>query len=211
MLQATNSDVSLYIPEGSPGVYKLAVHTDLVSARSLVPEDECFVSPVIELDKMPLLTKQKQTDQLGVCELTIPHCQKEKHSGYMKLRHHHTDNNSQKSEEFHLVKEGSVIQAHGTFRVNKAHVQVYTNSFSKFTCTSCKKFSCQADILTLLFGNLSPTSEYQRTVADMELFLLSNLYQIKDFRQVGIKCYIAMFFIINACQVNQKACAYLNE
>ncbi len=193
VLQAPDSDVSLLISDGSPGIYTMTVHTDFSAFTELIPDKECFVSPVVEINHFPLQTEQIWNNSLGICQLIIPHCSKDKNpEKNIKVRCHKTGQKTQVSEEFRYVRHKIGKQCHGTFTVDKNFVRVYTRTFSKFTCTNCTLFSCQADMLTLLFAELYPSS-HQRTAADMELFLLTKLYQIKDLKQVRLS-FISVFF-----------------
>ncbi len=187
ILQAPDSDVSLSIPQGSPGVYIMAIHTDLLHSASLIPEEECFISPVVQVDHILLHTKMGEKHCPGLCKLTIPHCSKDKHlEKIVKVRHHKDGTDESTPEEFRCVEGTSGIHAHGTFIMHTNSVSVYSNSFSKFTCSSCRNNSCQADVLTLMFGGVSPFPSLQNTSVDFKLFLSSNLYIIKDFKQVRV-------------------------
>ena len=48
-LYAPGSDVSLEVAEGVKSGIEQRIHTDLTRFRDLIPADECFVSPVVEL------------------------------------------------------------------------------------------------------------------------------------------------------------------
>ena len=48
-LQPPGSDVSMDIPDGSRGLYMMRVHTDLTDLEYVVKDEECFVSPVVEI------------------------------------------------------------------------------------------------------------------------------------------------------------------
>ncbi len=194
VLQTPDSDASLSIPQGSPGVYSMTVHTDLLYSTSLIPQDECFISPVVQVDHILLHTDPGEKHCPGVYELTIPHSSKDKNlKKYIKVRHHTEGIEGNVAEEFRCPEESTGSPAHGTFAIHKKSVKVYTKSFSKFTCSSCRNNSCQADVLTLMFRGVSPFPSLQNTSVDFKLFLCCFLYKIKDFKQVGKFCFLCCY------------------
>ena len=49
-LQGDKSNVKLEIKEGCPkGAYLMEVRTDLSNFGSIIPHDECFISPIVEV------------------------------------------------------------------------------------------------------------------------------------------------------------------
>ena len=50
VLQGNSSDVQLQVLRGYPrGLHLMSVRTDLSSFGSVVPDDECFIAPVVEI------------------------------------------------------------------------------------------------------------------------------------------------------------------
>ena len=67
-LQGDNSDVKLEIKEGCPKrAYLMEIRTDLSSFKSIVPDDECFISPIVKV----LGPAETNTSSYV---LRIPHC-----------------------------------------------------------------------------------------------------------------------------------------
>ena len=67
-LQGDKSDVKLEIKEGCPKrAYLMEVRTDLSNFGSIIPDNECFISPIVEI-LAPAETKT------STYVLRIPHC-----------------------------------------------------------------------------------------------------------------------------------------
>lgn len=180
-LQAPDSDVSLSIPEYSPGIYTMAVHTDVTEFLTIIPDDECVVSPVVEVIRVQ---RQKKRYKLAYV-LKVPHCLKGTSAGKsMQVRRH-----GSKSQSFELASDHSPDS--GEFNVEAGFVEIYTSNFSKFTCTS-KEHSCDAQILVSIFGKLRAYPEEITTTVNVKVFLLSQLYLIREVMQVSAALFLSV-------------------
>ena len=69
MLQLPGSDITIHIPDGVHGVLVAHAHTDFQPFREIVPERECFISPVAEVQYIPR-DKNEKPKKFMIC---IPH------------------------------------------------------------------------------------------------------------------------------------------
>ncbi len=171
ILQALDSDVSLSIPRGSRGVYRMIVHTDITVAYKLLSKRECLIAPIVEVHATRSVKKP--------CELTIPHCV----SDQANLRHIEVRKYSQKTRKSHR------IQPFGTetrLSIQKKFVKIHTKSFSYFVCTNCNYKTCRATLFMFIFAKLSPWVDKAITTTEIKVFVCCNLYSIKDFKCVSV-------------------------
>ncbi len=182
ILQHPDSNVSLSIPQGSPGVYAMRVHTDVTNFLHLIATDECIVAPVVEVvsakDTVPADAAREE-----VYTLKVPQCR----SGILSeqtLKVQHIG--SQHTSFQPAAPSQSSNHVPGTFKVDENYITIYTTKFSKFVCTS-GEHTCDAEILISVFGKLNPTLQEKPnvTTVNMKAFLLSELYKIKDIMQVS--------------------------
>ncbi len=174
ILQAPNSDVSLSIPQGSPGTFCMTNHTDFTKFMTFFPADECVISPMIEVNTTGVLEH--------LCTITLPHCiRDERLLSSIRVRRHTTELN--KVTELPLaLKHGTV--KHAGFEIDQNVIRIHTNDFSIFTCSSCNKTTCRAAVIMFLFARLNAFVDEAITTTDIKAFLCCNLYSIKEFKQV---------------------------
>lgn len=178
-LQAPGSDVSGTIPENTPGVLLLRVQTDLSSWSDVVPQEECFISPAVEV----AFLQSKETKQNSHFALRLPHCLTENNLlSSVKVR---------KRDTFDTIREippNSAVDLpedqEACFKADDTHVTIFTRSFSKFVCTSCQNI-CAAAVIIFLFGRLDVWPDTETTTAAVQVFCCGPLYRIVDFKQVS--------------------------
>ncbi len=76
-LQTAESDVSVDIPEKSPGIYTVYICTRIDKSELKIPEDECLISPIVRIEFQELQSVELNlmlNMPLGVCRVNIPHC-----------------------------------------------------------------------------------------------------------------------------------------
>ncbi len=74
-LQVPQSDVSIDIPEHSPGIYTVHIDTELADTSIEIPPDECLISPVVEVKFQELESSNKgRQEPLATYRVNIPHC-----------------------------------------------------------------------------------------------------------------------------------------
>ena len=180
-LQGDGSDVSLDIPEGSQGVYMTRVHTDHTDFKDVIPEEECFIGPPVEVEH---LSDGDKDNNIHV--LHIPHCITDEDiwkQGLYKLIKVRRGNKF-KNQHLEEVPMWTVAQGRSTyFEVKSSHIVIYTSGFSFFTCSICKKV-CAASARIYLYGNLSQSTEERMTIVKVKPYICSSLYKIEDYRKV---------------------------
>ena len=73
ILQAPDSDLSLHIPEGSKGLFTMRVHTDHTRFPGVVPDEECIISPLVEVEHKRLTDEEKEEEEACPYLIKIPH------------------------------------------------------------------------------------------------------------------------------------------
>lgn len=198
-LQAPQSDVSLDIPEHSPGIYTVHIQTHSATEGFSVPDYECVISPAVEITHQQLKQDKDKQSNIGLCRLNIPHCLKNRSIfDQVKVYHIGTSSHLTDVEELDRVEKQPT---HQIFDINQSHINVHTEQFSKFICTACGQTECQSSVLNLLFARMASAQEQKKTSVDMKLFLGSQLFSIQDFKNVS--CLVGMQLIISL-QVFQR-------
>ena len=177
-LQHPESEVSLNIPQGSEGVFVMGVHTDHAKFKNFLKEEECFVSPVVEVKR-----KNPTNESLPVNPtINIPHCLTDTNSlQYIRVK----KGDSCLSRTFRELKKASQLNIKGAYYyVDKNFVRITTEEFSEFVCTSCRN-TCQAKIRVFLFAALRAWKRNKVTTLKVKSFLCSHLFRIADYRNVS--------------------------
>ena len=188
-LQGDKSDVKLEIQKGCPKrAYMMEVRTDLSNFRSSIPNDECFISPVVEV----LGPAETSTSSYV---LRIPHClDKGDDRTKVKVRLVHENRNPAVVE----VPKGNAGALY--YDIDDRFIELHTKSFCKIMCTICQKpFKCLDKITNFCFGSFQSQRQYtqqkestsnaEKTIQyDVEIrpYFCSVLGNIKDFREVQI-------------------------
>ena len=199
-LQGDKSDVKLEIKEGCPKrAYLMEVRTDLSKFGSIIPDDECFISPVVEV-----LAPAKTSTSAYV--LRIPHCLDEDDDiGKVKVRMIHENRNPEVVEVPERAKctDGVLF-----YDINLRFIELHTPHFCKIICTICQNpFHC-LDTLTsswfarfdtqclqenllrkvtnFLIGLVQETTVPIQHDVEMRLYFCGVLHTIVDFRKVNI-------------------------
>ena len=193
-LQGDGSAVSLNIPEGSEGVYMTRVHTDHTDFKDVIPEEECFIGPPVEVEH---LSDGDKSNNIYV--LHIPHCITDEdrwNKEIYKLIKVRVGNKfkNQHSEE---VPVKTVAQGRSTyFEVKSQHIVIYTSGSSFFTCSICKNV-CAASARIYLYGNLSQSTEERITIVKVKPYICSSLYKIEDYRKVRTNYILKLNILFN--------------
>ena len=176
ILQHPESEVSLNIPEGSEGVFVMGVHTDHTKFKNFLKEEECFVSPVVEVKRRNLTDESLPVNVI----INIPHCLTDTKSlQYIRVK---------KGDSFHsstfIELENADELNTSDVHVDKNFVRITTPEFSEFVCISCKN-TCQAKIRVFLFAALQAWKRNKVTTLKLKSFLCSQLFRIADYRNVS--------------------------
>ncbi len=199
ILQAPGSDVSLLIPEESPGVYRTLVHTDLSSLMQQLPNEECFISPPVAVEFSPLKRHAGESLPRRKCALKIPHClRNDKLWEQISVRRYITSNDKQVVEDLVCDRRAKAVKE-GVFQISSGFIRITTTGFSVFTCTrsDCHN-SCQAVVHAFLFGRLDHPTNETKTIVRIKLCLTSYLYRIEDFRQVCLQLRPILFSCLHS-------------
>ena len=187
VLQGDGSEVSMTLPEGSQGVYMTRVHTDQSQFHGVIPDNECIISPLVEVENIPF----QEIDDKEVAEkimylIDIPHSLSDEDMWhqelwkFIKVRH----GNMYKSGLFREIPTRNERQDSGAYyEIKSRFITVYTDHFSEFICTICKNV-CTASVTVFLIGKLVPLGENEKTMVEIKPYLCSSLYKIEDYREV---------------------------
>ena len=141
VLQAPQSSVKLYAPEGLDGFVYGHMHTDPAPFIHAIPESECLVSPVV--DYHMLIKECIRPDKSF--KIFVPHCiNNVKDLKHIKVR----------CGDLHRNVPFSQLSS-DDFDVNINYIIIHTKHFSQFICTSCNNV-CRAEANALIFGSMSP-------------------------------------------------------
>ena len=177
-LRAPDSGVSLTIPRNASGVFFSHVHTDHTLFKNVIPDDECFAGPPVEIEQV----NNKNSDGSKPFKIKIPHCIRQ---GDLWKTINVRYGNIHKSAKFQTVPhkdEGR--QDDIWYEVNPRFVTIYTKHFSHFTCSSCD-YTCGAAAMIFLYGKLSISPRPPVTRVKVKIFICSELYVIKDYKEVS--------------------------
>ena len=179
-LQGDRSDVKLDIKEGCPKrAYLMEVTTDPSSFESNIPDDECFISPIVDV----LAPAKTETSSYT---LRIPHCLDEDDDWTkVKVRLIHENRNPAAVE----VPKGNAGALY--YGIDDRFIELHTTHFCQVVCTICRTpYHCRERISSLWFARFETTEKIQ----DLGLKLFHNveirpyfggiLYKIIDFRKV---------------------------
>ena len=119
----------------------MEVRTDLSNFGSIIPEDECFISPIVEV-LAPAETKKSSYI------LRIPHClDEDDDKTKVKVRMIHENRNPAVVE----VPKGNPGAMY--YNINDRYIKLRTKHFTKVICTICQTpYHCLDRIVGLFFA-----------------------------------------------------------
>ena len=141
-LQGDRSDVKLEIKEGCPKrAYLMEVRTDLSSFESVIPDDECFISPIVEILSPAETSSSSYT-------LRIPHCLDEDDDRTkVKVRLINENRNPSVVE----VPKGNAGALY--YDIDAKFIELHTKHFCLVICTYCDRpYHCLGRINNLWFA-----------------------------------------------------------
>ena len=180
-LQVASSAVTLNVAEGIRAVIIHAIHTDCTQFKNLIPDTECLISPIVEYSVKELEVEEYFPQyKYQIC---IPHClQKPEHLSTIRIRH----GDMEKRNSFQIISyQEAQPDSSPYYEADEHFIRIYTNHFSTFICSSCKKV-CDAFMVAFLFGSLRLFVDDGETFAKMKTFLCSSLYNLQAFQEVNI-------------------------
>ena len=199
-LQGDKSDVKLEIHKGCPKrAYLMEVRTDLSNFGSIIRDDECFISPIVEV----LAPAETSTSSYT---LRIPHCLDEgDDKSKVKVRMIHENRSPAVVEVPQRTKRVSGILI---FDIDARFIKLHTTHFCKIICTICQKpYHCLNTLTSSWFARFDTQHLPENTMetikrflrgiiqkspvpiqqdVEMRLYFCGVLHTIVDFRKVNI-------------------------
>ena len=144
-LQGHKSNVQLQINAGCPKrPHLMEVRTDLSNFGSTIPDDECFISPIVKV----LAPAETSTSSYI---LRIPHCLDEE-----------ADRSKVRVRMIHENKKPAVIEVpKGNtgalfYDIDSNFIELHTTHFTTITCTICQTpFHCLETVNSFLFAKFN--------------------------------------------------------
>ena len=157
-LQGEKSQVRLEIKEGCPKrAYLMEVRTDPSSFMSIIPDDECFISPIVTV----LAPAETSTSSYV---LRIPHCLDEdddRTKVIVRLIH---ENRNPAVVEVPKGKAGALF-----YDISSSFIELHVTYFCKIICTICNTpFHCLSRVVALFFAKFE--TRKQKTVLKHNIF-----------------------------------------
>ena len=203
-LQGDKSDVKLGIKEGCPKrAYLMEVRTDLLNFRSFIPDNECFISPIVEV----LAPAETNTSSYI---LRIPHCLDEHDDKTkVKVRMVHENrlvfNNILTHEDIliHENRNPVVVEVHRSnagslfYAIDDRFIELHTTHFTTVICTICQTpYHCLETAANYWFARFDTHNQKPDSVLhDVEIrpYFGGVLHTIVDFRKVALKFKFFLF------------------
>lgn len=183
-LQAPDSAVSLSIPEGAPGVYTTQVDTSIPRIKTLVPDTDQIISPLVYVEFSPLQTKEQYPPR-NACTLCLPQCLRDPRLWQDANVWHYpsTAIGTQTPTRLQWVPNSEVQQENHTFTVNEHGIIITARHFSPFVASCCRT-KCEPMVNLLVIGKMDLCAD-RSTRVDIKAFLTCPLYNIDDFESVS--------------------------
>ena len=108
--------------------YQMEVRTDLSKYKSIIPDDECFISPIVKV----LAPTETSTSSYT---LRIPHCLDEdddKSKVKVRIIHGHT------KRGIHVPVRAKCNDGFLFYDIHFDFIELHTPHFSKIVCTICE-------------------------------------------------------------------------
>ena len=185
-LQGNRSDVKLEINKGCPRTaYLMEVRTDLSNFGSVIPDNECFISPIVEV-----LAPAETSISSHV--LHIPHClDKDDDRTKVKVRLVH-ENRVPAVVEVPKGNAGALY-----YDIDDRFIRLHTTHFCQVICSICQEPThCFDRVTTLCFAKFEQTTNWRWIIpknpihyeVEIRPYFCSVLGNIKDFIEVRLNC-----------------------
>ncbi len=181
-LQGDKSDVQLQITAGCPRrPHLMEVRTDLSSFASIIPDDECFIAPVVDV----LAPAKTET---SAYLLRIPHClNKTDDRNNLKVRMCN-DNWPAPNGLVGVPPRDKCSDGILFYDVDETCIKLHTPHFCKVICTICQNpLHCLRRVINFCFAKFeAPTNTSQHfNQVEVRPFFCSQVHEIVDLRQVS--------------------------
>ena len=183
-LQGDKSDVRLQIDKGCPKrAYLMEVRTDLSKFRSNIPDNECFISPIVKITAPAKTSTSSYT-------LRIPHCLDEDDDRTkVRVRIFH-ENRRPTMLEVPKGNDGPLY-----YNIDARFIELHTTHFCHVVCTICETpYHCLKRINSMWFatfdtepltGTQEPECPSFRHDVEIRPYFGGAQYTIADFQKVG--------------------------
>ena len=188
-LQGPKSDVELQISEICPKrAYLMEVRTDPSSFGSNIPDDECFISPIVDV-LAPAKTKTSSYT------LRIPHCLDEGDDRTKVKVRMIRENRNPAVVEVPKGNAGALF-----YDIDARFIELHTTHFCQVICTICQTpYHCRNRISSFWFARFDTQEQKTHALHDVEIrpYFGGVLHTIVDFKEVLV------FFLNSAfcCQI----------
>ena len=188
-LQGDKSDVKLEIKEGCPKrAYLMEVRTDLSNFGSIIPDHECFISPIVKV----LTPAETRTSSFV---LKIPHCLDEDDDRTKVKVRLINENRNPDVVEVPKDKDGALY-----YDIDDRFIELHTTHFCKIVCTICQTpYHCLGRVINFCFAEFethevkndrfSDAVKFGRRIkqhVEIRPFFCSVPHIIRDFKEVII-------------------------
>ena len=175
VFRGLHSDVSLHLPEGSPGLFLKAVHTNLSTFRQDIPDEECMITPMVEIHHLNANSKTQSNDENFIIKL--PHCIQDRDKwNLIKVR------------KWNKNKEGVTscqeLKENENFVVDNKFITVSTRHFCRLAGTICDNEGCRRQIRVMVMGKLEGLEGRTCSITWLKSFFCSRLLALRDFKSV---------------------------
>ena len=183
-LQGDKSDVELQIKEGCPKkAHLMEIRTDVSSFGSIIPGDECFISPIVNV-----LAPTKTSTSSYI--LRIPHClDEDADDSKVKVRLVHEN----RKRAVVLVPERTKC-TDGVlyYNIDDRFIELHTKDFCSVICTLCETpYHCRGRINQFWFARLD--TKQRKSHVEIRPYFGGVLHASLDFRKV--LAYLSIFAI----------------
>ena len=155
----------------------MEVRTDPSSFGSDIPDDECFISPIVEV----LAPAETNTSSYT---LRIPHCLDEDDDrSKIKVRMIHENRNPGVVEVPKVDADAGALY----FDIDDRFIELHTTHFTKIICTICQTpYHCLSRINSLWYAKFETPQEAATCQHDVEIrpYFCGVIHAIMDFRKV---------------------------
>ena len=152
-LQRDKSDVKLEIKKGClKRAYLMEVRTDLSNFGSIIPDDECFITPIVEV-----LAPAETSNSYYI--LRIPHClDVDDDRSNVKVRMIHENRNPAVVE----VPKGNAGALY--YDIDDRFIELHTKHFCQVICTICQTpYHCRGRISSFWFAKFDTQEQKSST------------------------------------------------
>ena len=183
IIQGTNSDTLLHIPQGVYAALLGNIHTDPTKFRHHIPPNDCLVAPICEYHLQPFIGRILPPNTKF--KIQVPHIVRNVHEAQQFIRIRHGD-----------IHSGSILPVYKLEKekseMDEKYVTIHTSHFSPFIVTAEGINCCSKSANVLLFGSLANNPEMGPSVT-VKIYLSSIHSQIKDYKKLSTKLQFSKF------------------